>query len=41
MPKTVPNTQTGSLSDNQRGGDDTLIVTELPPSNLLGEAIDM
>ena len=41
-PKLVPNTQTGSLTDNQRGTKDTLIgLDNLATNTLFGDAFDM
>jgi hypothetical protein len=46
MPKPVPNTQTGSLTDNQHGTNDTLILDPgtgpfEPPRILFGDALAM
>ena len=41
MPKPVPNTQTGSLTDHQRGTDDTLIGVDNAINTLYGDAFAM
>jgi len=41
MPKPVPNTQTGSLTDHQRGTDDTLIGVDNALNTLYGDAFEM
>src|SRR5258708_33824298 len=41
MPKPVPNTQTGSLTDHQRGSDDTLIGLAGALNILYGDAFGM
>ena len=41
MPKPIPNTQTGSLTDHQRGTDDTLIGVDNALNTLYGDAFAM
>jgi serralysin len=41
MPKLVPNTQTGSLTDHERGTDDSLFVADLTTTTLYGDAFSM
>jgi|SRR5712664_1473128 len=41
MPKPIPNTQTGSLTDHQHGTNDTLIGVDNAINTLYGDAFDM
>jgi len=41
MPKPIPNTQTGSLTDHQHGTDDTLIGLASALNTLYGDAFAM
>src|SRR5229473_1282091 len=41
MPKPIPNTQTGSLTDHQRGTNDTLIGVDNALNTLYGDAFAM
>ena len=41
MPRPVPTTQTGSLTDNQHGTNDTLIGVDPAVNDLYGDALSM
>jgi hypothetical protein len=41
MPRPVPNTQTGSLTDNQHGTNDTLVGVDPAVNDLYGDALSM
>ena len=41
MPKPVPNTQTGSLTDHQHGTNDTLVGVDSGNDILFGDAFSM